>query len=1413
MPKQTDKYRLGYFVAGELTDQETEARRWNTVDNLLRGLYQMVGDGVASGWNLAAGDGLAVDISIGRGVIANVAVESSAVFTLTSLIPSTTNLIYAILTTSSYWDGGVTFQATVEPYTGDGVLLGEVVTDETNVVSVNNDVRTEIGIINGILEAVSNHRHNGADGNPSQVDLSSEVRGTLSQSNIPDLDASKITGGTLPLNVIPKIDHLNGLDNVGALTHSELDSFADQLSHANRTLMGENALINFLQLLLSLKPSDPDIDRDMVNELTFIPGYSPDGFIDTENTTATVDKVLHKITVAPTGAMDSFSKSWQGDRLNQATTWQTTTNGAIRLQPTERQTWIEDFEDVSDWEVRIQDLSSENSLALTPTGNNSAILAMNKGVQGNIALFMEKTFAAQDWTDFRRIVFNLKTSDLDHGDVYFYLNNASSQSQKILVLPAGAPTINQDTLVNGWQEVSVDLTNLDRDEVESIGFTTSTEDDWNPSREFSMEVGEMYLTTGNCFLPAGTATFVTGTEGFPVVWSAIRWAASIPSDASLRLRWRQASTTAGLAGATWSAYSNTGEILTGNTDPYALLQIEARFGSSSDYLFSPELMSLDVTWEALSSEDSFVVESQEQWESGSGSNLDTTSTPGSIKISGINEVSGFTYAANGQIIKADDSLATTIALAGSALPRSTNQVVNQQSAGFGQISSLDFGADNSLWLADTDNDRVVQIAADGSLLCGFYGSHLTEPQDPYGDEEQGPGSNTDEDTITEPTASTTAPLPLHAFYNQNTGMLSVIFDANLEKIHDDATTFDPSRIHLALGTQRFYFDAESECNLWGIDGTKLDRWKNTGNVFLQQFKQNSHILQITLSQADRAALESIANFAVVGLTCAGPTVNQIYPEGDVEVSLIASNVTIGSENVTVKTNLKRPNGLWDGWVSRTTGSFTIPSLTSGRYQLDARLVDATGAEYANAEAKLVIDFGVTSAVQAAICVTSPTANQRLVGDSVSIAFTTPNFSVLPTGPHLRYRVDDGPYLPWRSTHPLDIEDLETGEHQVDLYLATDDAGTPSASPDASTFLTFHLGSNGLANLKVCLAEGVLRGASRAETSVVKTASVPVDVGNIYLANIYAPIEVQYLPAEILPLNPNGAATVVIGKLRSPSSTSGLSTTTPFASTGDKSADRVIFGSIYQDGHSAIQLDLNGQLVFSNNAAKFGNNRDDAKENLGGLQKNDPSELLLADAVRKRAIITHTNLDAATTFVSWEYQSDRSVTDFRLQDTTDTVITFNEAGVDSDEVTIRAGTSITWENTSSQPMVVYSGQTTTAQFAEDPDLTLYGEDFTSGTLNNGDRFQFMFNNPGDYYWFAHPGITNAPIQGVIHVSSGHVTPTDRYLLVENDTAADTAGGRIIRIDNWGNVVWTYGEGLLHRPRDVRPHADGTMVIST
>ena len=1452
MPKQTPIYRLGYFTDGERTNSTTESLRWGTIDNLLGALYKMVGDGVVDGWQLSASDGLSVLINSGRGVINAVAVANPTGITLPALIPNTTNYIWANKTATSYWDASVIFTASTLSTLSNAVLIGSVATDAASVVSIDVSSRHNVGLLGSILDAVADHRHNGAEGNPGPINLATDVDGILSQRNLPDIDASQIISGTLPLTVIPEIDHTVGLSHVGNLTHAQLDSFVEALNNPDRRLMGEVALTNLLQLVLALKSSDPTVDAEMVNEVAYVPGYSPSTLVDLENTTAIVDNVNHHITLNPTGAAERFTQS-----LSQYEQWVAGTLSAVsaagdllRLTTTQTKAFIDNFDTVQDWTTSVEDLSSPGALQLVSDtvnrvdGTASGKLTANAAVQNNMTLFLQKSLGAQNWSGYSRLVFNLLVSDLDHGDVKLFIRDASGGEQSTLVLARGLPTVNDDTLQVGWREVSIDISGYARSAVTAVGLSCSTQDGWNPSRQLSWNIDQMYLSSGNLFTTSGTARFTFGRSGFPVRWSAVNLTTMQPAGAAVAWRWRQANALSSFSGdpqTAWSAFTpatagSSGLDLTSlnsDTDLYAFLQVEIRLTASGDKLYSPEIHELQVEWQGLSTADSFTYALRDQWAGGIQSNTDLDSAPGQVRIAGTANVGGITYA--GSLVRADDNLSTILALTGGALPRTTNQMLGLSADGLGQAASFDYGPEGSFWLADTENDRVVQIGPDGSLLFGLYGSWLSEPPDPYGWEERGPGSNTAETAATSTDASgaataastsastSAAPNVLHSIYNPDAGKLTVVFDAPLAA----ASTVDRDRLRLGAGAHRLWFDQDTTFTLFGIDEAKLEAWSKSGNAYLPQFIQQSHILQVALSQRDAATIRSLADFGSAqsltpSLVAANPLPGSVHSVGEVVASLTSAGASVGVEGVQLWVKVTTPTAaVYSDYYNSSVVSLSDlcgAGLVPGSYVLQAALADSNGNLYANEEANLTVRFTVDAdpTTVVALCPLLPT-NQRINGNSISIPFTTPNFVVgeSTVGPHVHYRLDAGAWHSWVSgspLHPLDLEDLPSGQHTVEMYLWDPAHTTPPAatSPRTATCV-FFMGASSYASLKLHVDADFVRGPDGSELSACARSVTDVDVGNVYFANIYAPLEVQYVADESSPANPSGAPMVLVGKLRAASSMSGMADAA--VATIGSASDTAIFATHWLDGHSVVEFGLQGQVRCSNNAAKFANNRAAALDVLGGVQKTGESELLIADAVRQRAIITYTDLSTQDTYVAWEYDSDRAVADFRLVPEAEKIIAVGAAGVNPEVLMIRAGTIVRWRNDTAEPIQIYSGNTTTAQFNADADLTLYGEDFKSQLLQPGESFSYRFDNLGDFDWFSYPGIITAEVNGVVRVSAGRVSPSDRYLVTENDVTADTVGGRVVQLDAWGNVEWIFGEGILHRPRDARPLPDGSVIIST
>jgi hypothetical protein len=239
--------------------------------------------------------------------------------------------------------------------------------------------------------------------------------------------------------------------------------------------------------------------------------------------------------------------------------------------------------------------------------------------------------------------------------------------------------------------------------------------------------------------------------------------------------------------------------------------------------------------------------------------------------------------------------------------------------------------------------------------------------------------------------------------------------------------------------------------------------------------------------------------------------------------------------------------------------------------------------------------------------------------------------------------------------------------------------------------------------------------------------------------------------------------------------------------------------------------MDGSVLLSNNAAKFADTKIDILSMLGSVQKGVANEFLIADPLRNRAIITFANFADKSNRIVWQYDSDRRITDFRRVLSTDREILVGTSSSSPAILNARLGETVIWKNQSNQSITVVSGKVASQQFASDPDLSLYGNDFISQTIAPGERFAFKFESMGDFHWFAHPLILSSENSGVVRVQMS--VADQEYILVENDTASDVVGGRVVRVDVWGNIKWSYGEGVLSSPRDARPLSDGSVIIST
>lgn len=316
MAGNTTFYHLAFFDFGDRLDSQInvqrEIDRFATIDKQLYGLYNIFGNGVVNGWEaynngFSPNDGISIGITTGRGIINFIASETVVPQYLIGLVPNSTLYIYAALRGSTVSNRYISFivSNTDSDDTNVGSLLikiAKVVTGESGVSTIDNTVKTYIDFEQSILNAINSHKHRGT---PSKIDLTRDVKNQLPGARIEGFDSSSITSGRLTEDRIPVIDH-SDLDNIGILTHSQIDTMISELTTTNTYLIGSVATTDFLKQTTFLKYIYPTVDKYFLNELCIIPGISSSSQADYVYTTAFVDNNLHKIIGLPVDSGETY---------------------------------------------------------------------------------------------------------------------------------------------------------------------------------------------------------------------------------------------------------------------------------------------------------------------------------------------------------------------------------------------------------------------------------------------------------------------------------------------------------------------------------------------------------------------------------------------------------------------------------------------------------------------------------------------------------------------------------------------------------------------------------------------------------------------------------------------------------------------------------------------------------------------------------------------------------------------------------------------------------------------------------------------------------------------------------------------------------------------------------------------------
>jgi hypothetical protein len=510
-----------------------------------------------------------------------------------------------------------------------------------------------------------------------------------------------------------------------------------------------------------------------------------------------------------------------------------------------------------------------------------------------------------------------------------------------------------------------------------------------------------------------------------------------------------------------------------------------------------------------------------------------------------------------------------------------------------------------------------------------------------------------------------------------------------------------------------------------------------------------------------------------------------------------------------------------------TTSTTFTGLSVGLHTIKAQLINADLTLNTNVEAIAEGEFIVSNSTYNSpyIEILSPKINQIYSSSPVMIEFSVHNFPILATGQHLRYKINDGAPVDYYTADPISLSSLSAGKNTVTMFLV-DKKGNDLGYAYGTVSVDFIVGLNSLALVKLYVNSKAIYNSEM--TLTTNAQRLNVDVGNITFINLYCPIDIQVIENDMSLVNKNGSPTLLVAKMRTPSWTYSLGSHAASLECAARIAKNVsntsasvtsaefngiaikdlIYSSKFLDGYSVVQLDLSGNTIMSDNNAQFALSKEDARELLGSAEKIGENELIIGDSCNKRAIISNVDLVTQTSQVIFEYESDRYIPDFHLINQDNVEIRVKNDSIDESSIIVRNGTNVVWINDSSAPITIVSGTTSYEAFNLDPDLNLYGDLFKSQVLDIGERFSYKFISNGNTNYFCYPSI----LTGSIITTKNRVSDRDQYLITESDLDGPFSS-RIIKVDSWGNVLMSFGEGYLVKPRDCRPLLNGSIIIST
>jgi hypothetical protein len=838
MAGATENYGFAIFNFGDPLDSvisaQMELDRFVLIDKQLFGLYSIFGDGVISGWSVVDADGLNLQITPGVGIISSLAAETTFPEDIQNLPADDEFSIYATIQGDTPTNRSVRFVFSRTSITAGAILIANVTTGSTGIESIDNLVRQQVGFKSIIEEEIKNHRHTGS---PPKIQLDTETKGLLPGSRLGDQDAAILTSGKLLTARLSQIDHTK-LINVGFLTHAQLDSLVGALQRDNEQLLGEVASINLLKAVVFAKYKDVAVDQYFVNELAIIPGISPYNFTDWEATTAVVNESNECISGLPAsflkpGPLGIGSEEdlevvnivWETDadfeRANAKSNIKIL-SGVLLSADAVEDLVVEDFEITQNTNAGFAGSISEETSASVTHDSSTAAQGFNSGkfeTKHTFSATFTKEFSSPlDWTNFDELVVYVRSFSASHASVHLRIDDADGEEITTYTLLASDETtsLDENVLTGGFAEKIFSINNLVRSEIGSITIYT---DEINKDDEI-FYIDNIFVRNTSLLMPQGTLR-LRYSSASPTIFRSVDFDAIVPVGTDFRVRIRTGMDVPELLSAPFSTRLNSGDVfsIVGRE-----IEIDITFFSDKTRTFTPVLTRVDLQALVESNDVGFTISDANSWERGTLDNIQvgTIASDDFIKLKFTN-VGDMYFIFGNAVNELDPSLIPQFGINGASLPISPEQGFKSLSSfptrGFVNPKSVMRLTNGDFLVADTGNDRVVQVTADGDFVRGF-GSH-----------------NRDYDK--------SATYGLSAVYNKKIGKLFITYSKGIA-----LDTFDLRNIHINWGSNVITLD-----NVSDIRKTLLDE-KITYNPQAATFKID-RVLSVELSASHQALLKDI----------------------------------------------------------------------------------------------------------------------------------------------------------------------------------------------------------------------------------------------------------------------------------------------------------------------------------------------------------------------------------------------------------------------------------------------------------------------------------------------------------------------------------------------------------------------------